>query len=117
MAAWIRSACGRKAKPLPVECVVRGYLAGGGFKEYQKTGAILDHALPAGLLDGSKLPTPIFTPSARISSTVSLIVPSTEPSATTMVSASSQRYGRTSPPESRPKICRNSAAMSAWKLA
>ena len=42
-----RSMLVRKLKPLPVEAVVRGYLAGGGFKEYQKTGAILDHPLPA----------------------------------------------------------------------
>ena len=60
-----RSMLVRKLKPLPVEAVVRGYLAGGGFKEYQKTGAILDHPLPAGLLDGSKLPQPIFTPSTK----------------------------------------------------
>ncbi len=60
-----RSMLVRKLKPLPVEAVVRGYLAGGGFKEYQKTGAILDHPLPTGLLDGSKLPQPIFTPSTK----------------------------------------------------
>ena len=60
-----RSMLVRKLQPLPVEAVVRGYLAGGGFKEYQKTGAILDHPLPAGLLDGSKLPQPIFTPSTK----------------------------------------------------
>lgn len=60
-----RSMLVRKLQPLPVEAVVRGYLAGGGFKEYQKTGAILDHPLPAGLLDGSKLPQPIFTTSTK----------------------------------------------------
>lgn len=60
-----RSMLVRKLQPLPVEAVVRGYLAGSGFKEYKKSGAILDHALPAGLLDGSKLPTPIFTPSTK----------------------------------------------------
>lgn len=60
-----RSMLVRKLNPLPVEAVVRGYLAGGGFKEYTKTGAILDHPLPAGLLDGSKLPQPIFTPSTK----------------------------------------------------
>ena len=60
-----RSMLVRKLVPLPVEAVVRGYLAGSGFKEYKKGGAILDHALPAGLLDGSKLPTPIFTPSTK----------------------------------------------------
>ncbi len=60
-----RSMLVRKLKPLPVEAVVRGYLAGSGFKEYRKAGAILDHPLPPGLLDGSKLPQPIFTPSTK----------------------------------------------------
>ncbi len=55
----------RKLKPLPVEAVVRGYLAGSGWKEYKKTGAILDHKLPAGLLESSQLPKPIFTPSTK----------------------------------------------------
>ncbi len=60
-----RSMLVRKLAPLPVEAVVRGYLAGGGWKEYTATGSILDHRLPAGLLDGSKLPEPIFTPSTK----------------------------------------------------
>jgi phosphoribosylaminoimidazole-succinocarboxamide synthase len=60
-----RSMLVRKLVPLPVEAVVRGYLAGSGFKEYGRTGAILDHALPRGLLDGSPLPEPIFTPSTK----------------------------------------------------
>ena len=60
-----RSMLVRKLVPLPVEAVVRGYLAGSGFKEYTRTGAILDHALPPGLLDGSPLPEPIFTPSTK----------------------------------------------------
>ena len=60
-----RSMLVRKLVPLPVEAVVRGYLAGSGFKEYTRTGAILDHALPPGLLDGSALPEPIFTPSTK----------------------------------------------------
>ncbi|HWL03002.1 MAG TPA: phosphoribosylaminoimidazolesuccinocarboxamide synthase [Microbacteriaceae bacterium] len=46
----------------PVECVVRGYLSGSGWKEYQGTGAICGVALPAGLHDGDRLPEPIFTP-------------------------------------------------------
>lgn len=60
-----RSMLVRKLKPLPVEAVVRGYLAGSGWKEYKSNGAILDHKLPTGLLDGSKLPEPIFTPSTK----------------------------------------------------
>lgn len=60
-----RSMLVRKLAPLPVEAVVRGYLAGSGWKEYTSTGSILDHRLPVGLLDGSKLPEPIFTPSTK----------------------------------------------------
>jgi phosphoribosylaminoimidazole-succinocarboxamide synthase len=60
-----RSMLVKKLTPLPVEAVVRGYLAGGGYKEYKNTGSILDHALPAGLLDGSQLPNPIFTPTTK----------------------------------------------------
>lgn len=55
----------RKLAPLPIEAVVRGYLAGSGWKEYKSTGSIFDHRLPAGLLDGSRLPEPIFTPSTK----------------------------------------------------
>ncbi len=60
-----RSMLVKKLTPLPIEAVVRGYLAGGGYKEYKKSGSILDHKLPAGLLDGSKLPSPIFTPTTK----------------------------------------------------
>ena len=55
-------------KPLvmfPVECVARGYLTGSGWLEYQKTQSVCGIALPAGLVDGSKLPTPIFTPATK----------------------------------------------------
>ena len=55
-------------KPLimfPVECVARGYLTGSGWAEYQKTQSVCGIALPAGLTDGSKLPTPIFTPATK----------------------------------------------------
>jgi len=50
---------------LPVECVARGYLTGGGLKEYEKTGAVSGVALPPGLVDASRLPEPIFTPSTK----------------------------------------------------
>jgi phosphoribosylaminoimidazole-succinocarboxamide synthase len=50
---------------LPIECVVRGYLAGSGFKEYKKTGAVCGVKLPAGLEESSRLPEPIFTPSTK----------------------------------------------------
>lgn len=55
----------KKAKPLPVECIVRGYLSGSGWKEYQKNRTICDIELPPGLVESSKLPEPIFTPSTK----------------------------------------------------
>lgn len=55
----------RSLKMLPVECVARAYLTGGGLDEYQTTGSVSGVALPTGLVDGSKLPTPIFTPSTK----------------------------------------------------
>src|SRR5439155_18502286 len=60
-----RSMLVRKTKPLPVECVVRGYLAGSGWKDYQQTGAVSGVVLPKGLELASKLPEPIFTPSTK----------------------------------------------------
>jgi phosphoribosylaminoimidazole-succinocarboxamide synthase len=60
-----RSMLVRKSEPLPVECVVRGYLAGSGWKDYQQTGAICGVKLPAGLQLASPLPGPIFTPSTK----------------------------------------------------
>jgi phosphoribosylaminoimidazole-succinocarboxamide synthase len=55
----------RRLSMLPVECVARGYLSGSGTVEYRRTGSIRDVALPAGLVEGSKLPTPVFTPSTK----------------------------------------------------
>jgi phosphoribosylaminoimidazole-succinocarboxamide synthase len=55
----------RRLEMLPVECVARGYLTGSGLKDYQRTGAVSGVQLPAGLVDGSKLPEPIFTPSSK----------------------------------------------------
>ena len=55
----------RKTEPLPVECVVRGYISGSGWKDYQKTGAICGISLPPGLRESDKLPKPIFTPSTK----------------------------------------------------
>ena len=60
-----RSMLVKKAKSLPVECVVRGYLSGSGWKEYQATGSICGIKLPAGLKESDKLPEPIFTPSTK----------------------------------------------------
>jgi phosphoribosylaminoimidazole-succinocarboxamide synthase len=55
----------RRVEILPVECVVRGYLAGGGWKEYAATGAVSGIRLAAGLREGDRLPAPIFTPSTK----------------------------------------------------
>ena len=55
----------KKLKPLPIEAIVRGYLAGSGWKEYKQTGTVCGIALPAGLLEASQLPEPIFTPSSK----------------------------------------------------
>ena len=57
----------RRAQPLPVECVVRGYLAGGGWREYRETGAIGGIALPGGLVEADELPAPVFTPATKAS--------------------------------------------------
>ena len=60
-----RSMIVKKAKPLAVECIVRGYVVGSGWKDYQKTGAICGIKLPAGLKESSELVKPIFTPSTK----------------------------------------------------
>ena len=60
-----RSMFVRRTEVFPVECVVRGYLAGSGWKDYQRTGEICGHLLPAGLDESDKLPEPIFTPATK----------------------------------------------------
>jgi phosphoribosylaminoimidazole-succinocarboxamide synthase len=60
-----RSMLVRRAEMFPVECVARGYLAGSGWKEYQANRTVCGIPLPAGLLDGSRLPEPIFTPATK----------------------------------------------------
>ncbi|MGB8516793.1 MAG: phosphoribosylaminoimidazolesuccinocarboxamide synthase [Gallionella sp.] len=55
----------KKLKPLPIEAIVRGYLVGSGWKDYQKTGTICGLALPKGLREAEKLPEPLFTPSTK----------------------------------------------------
>ena len=63
-----RSMVVRKTKPLPVECVVRGYVSGSGWKEYRVTGRICGIALPRGLCESDRLPEPIFTPATKAES-------------------------------------------------
>lgn len=60
-----RSMLVKKAKPLPVECIVRGYISGSGWKEYKEKGSICDIPLPAGLKESDRLPEVIFTPSTK----------------------------------------------------
>jgi phosphoribosylaminoimidazole-succinocarboxamide synthase len=63
-----RSMVVRKTQPLPIECVVRGYISGSGWKDYQATGKICGLALPAGLRESDRLPEPIFTPASKATS-------------------------------------------------
>ncbi len=61
----LRSMVARKLKPLPIECVVRGYLVGSGWSSYQRSGQVCGIPLPAGLRQADKLPTPLFTPTTK----------------------------------------------------
>jgi len=63
-----RSMLVRKARPLPVECVARGYLSGSGWKDYLATGAVCGVLLPPGLRESDRLPEPIFTPATKATS-------------------------------------------------
>ena len=60
-----RSSEVRRLRMLPIECVVRGYLAGSGWKDYRTTGSVCGHALPVGLRESDRLPEPIFTPATK----------------------------------------------------
>ncbi|GAA3236733.1 phosphoribosylaminoimidazolesuccinocarboxamide synthase [Actinocorallia longicatena] len=65
-AGWAgRSVVAKKLDMVPVECVARGYLTGGGLAEYRRTGSVCGVELPEGLVDGSRLPEPIFTPTTK----------------------------------------------------
>ena len=63
-----RSVLVKKCRVIPFECVARGYLAGSGWKDYRKTGAVCGVPLPSGLLEASRLPEPIFTPATKAES-------------------------------------------------
>jgi phosphoribosylaminoimidazole-succinocarboxamide synthase len=58
----------RRLTMMPIECVVRGYLAGSGWKDYQATGSVCGHTLPSGLREADRLPQPIFTPATKSTS-------------------------------------------------
>src|SRR6187455_328411 len=55
----------RRLEMLPIECVVRGYITGSGWKDYRATGEVCGHRLPAGLVESQELPEPIFTPATK----------------------------------------------------
>jgi phosphoribosylaminoimidazole-succinocarboxamide synthase len=63
-----RSMLVRRTRPVPVECVARGYLSGSGWKEYQQSGSVCGVALPKGLRESDRLPSPIFTPATKAES-------------------------------------------------
>jgi phosphoribosylaminoimidazole-succinocarboxamide synthase len=60
-----RTMLAKRLQMLPIECVVRGYLVGSGWKDYRATGSVCGHALPSGLREADKLPEPLFTPSTK----------------------------------------------------
>jgi len=60
-----RSMLAKRLQMLPIECVVRGYLVGSGWKDYRASGSVCGHALPSGLREADKLPEPLFTPSTK----------------------------------------------------
>ena len=68
----------RRTNPIPIECVVRGYLAGSGWKEYQATGQVCGVTLPAGLRESDRLPEPIFTPATKAASGHDINIPFAE---------------------------------------
>ena len=63
-----RVTVGRKCRVVPIECVVRGYLVGSGWNDYQQTGSVCGVSLPDGLIEASQLPEPIFTPATKATS-------------------------------------------------
>jgi phosphoribosylaminoimidazole-succinocarboxamide synthase len=60
-----RSVLVKKARPLPVECIVRGYITGSGWKDYKNTGQVCGYSMPPGLVESQKLEQPLFTPSTK----------------------------------------------------
>ena len=71
----------KKARPLAIECVVRGYLTGSGWKDYQKTGCVCGIKLPSGLQNSCRLPAPVFTPRPRRKAGMTKTFPSRRPAA------------------------------------
>jgi phosphoribosylaminoimidazole-succinocarboxamide synthase len=94
-ASWLagRSMLVRRADPLPIECVARGYLSGSGWKDYQATGEVCGIRLPAGLRESDRLPTPLFTPATKAQSGHDINI--TEAAAAALVGADVLAHVRT----------------------
>ena len=73
-----RSMIVKKLKPMPVEAIARGYLAGSGWKEYKETGKLFEFALPGGMKESQKLPEPLFTPTTKASEGHDMPIPNEE---------------------------------------
>ena len=69
-----RSMLVKKADPLPVECIVRGYISGSGWSSYQKEGHVCGIELPKGLKESDKLAQPLFTPSSKLKSVIMILI-------------------------------------------
>ena len=97
----------RRLEMLPLECVVRGYLAGSGWKDYLASGAVCGHGLPAGLRESERLPEPIFTPSTKATEGHDENIDADGPSSSSVKSASpsssESRWPSTASPRSTPR--------------
>ncbi len=112
----------RRLRMLPIECVVRGYLSGSGWKDYQASGEVCGHSLPGGLRESDRLPEPIFTPATKAragmtrTSPVWRLPPSSAPSASPRSSVS--RSGSTDSPRTTPSRAASSSptrsSSSGW---
>ena len=104
----------RKAKPLPVECIVRGYISGSGWKDYQKTGTLCGYQLPAGMRESDKLETALFTPStkAELGQHDQNISPERPPACWARTWPA--RSGRPPWPSMKPDVPMPPAAASSW---
>jgi phosphoribosylaminoimidazole-succinocarboxamide synthase len=109
-----RSMLVKKASPLPVECIVRGYVSGSGWKEYKAPGSICGIQLPAGLVESQQLPEPIFTPRPKPSwVNTTRTSPSRRPSSSAAATWPSRHGTRRSPSTTGPGTWPMAAASSS----
>ena len=99
----------RRLEMLPLECVVRGYLAGSGWKDYQATGSVCGHELPSGLRESDQLPQPIFTPSTKALEATTRTSTVTRPQRSSGASASTRWNASPSSSTASPRSVRRSA--------